>query len=1360
MKKYSFSRMKFFNAVWRHKILRFVSCIATERYGNEMKKMTSLILAIVMIALMIPVSAMVTGAVGEDTNDYSVYSESGENLYTVDFKNIKSNDDLASAGWLSIAGANGPTDNIAYVDGGVRYGFSHLHNFMLSSVKFSKDKSYIVEYDFKWDSTAHIVQMHFGHSDTTTFNDPNNRSISMSDSVVMFRGNTDGTQRYGFDNCTYYADADFTNPIIYSDSNGLSVQNCPFPEDIAAADAGKTVTMRMIIATGTIKWVEMVIDGGTIYYLKPNSARTVSDGNMFGFTHSGSSNSTRGIILESFKVDLIDAPQAAVPTGVVYQRDDVANGMADGTVIINLSADHNAERINLYWGDDSGKLADHSMIGSIEVSAADTEIIYNMSSGTIIPPGATKLMAYSCDEWSGENPQFSETAVSAYQLPLEGPLLGFHAVSDTHYGRNTSWEERIVAMLNDVASNGAYSEGLFVVGDAIQGSNTAENVASDGAVEKEQYAGFAALCNSVSGIPNVYPAMGNHEFFAWYPSASVKGEQGAIDAFVNNINANYSYIGLEDGWNKPYYDVEINGYQFIILGGTEQTNATECKLDQEQLDWLDGKLAAADENEPVFIMLHYPIAYTVAYEEATGNDISDLLDGEDLRAVLDKYSNVVMFNGHTHYAFENTAVKHIFRGDGGNVTFNTSSVGEHAEGYYVEVYNDRIIVRGRNFYTGEWISSAQFAFDTENNSSGITDVSISLSEDVVVKFHTGVNAFDGYKLRVGFNDITYEITNSENGVFSFTKVTPQYFHKEMTVALFDKNGTQVGQSKTVSVKTYLESLLALNYENSECGSELQFAAMRELAVNLLNYGAAAQACVNQDVEDLANKDLTAEQRALATDTIAVAESDEEVCGDAWVGVGVRYDYRLGLYFVFQANSLDGVTATINDKAVTPEAYNVSGYENCWIIRFNDFTAVNMNDVVTAKLTGIGSEEQTFSYSIKSYVATKGSENNALAELVNATYAYGFAAVAYSTNRLEIAPTFEESGYYVADNKGYDFSQTQYASYFQEREFPVLNLTDYTVATVNKGTETEPEMITTYTHKATGAAFTFAADSYINVNGTKYSPFDINKLNKDGVEVSYDETEGYTYHAETEQTLTHIGSVGKPLTVTGKVKINTSNQIPCYNNLTIGKKGVETKVVLNSTYADGYSLVFNNTYDLTVAEDAYFEISGSTKEIRIVSNTSSNYGRLVVQGTMKVPAINIGNYSSIVVSGSLTTTSGGIKMTSGGEGITVNAGAELKTAGDIQIERNNQFTVDGVLKVGGGIKFGTANKNGKALTIGSTGTAIVVGDVAIGTTHTLVVNGTLAMGGTLNGNVTTYTGSGTVTQNATVNTENWTWEAKS
>ena len=97
-----------------------------------------------------------------------------------------------------------------------------------------------------------------------------------------------------------------------------------------------------------------------------------------------------------------------------------------------------------------------------------------------------------------------------------------------------------------------------------------------------------------------------------------------------------------------------------------------------------------------------------------------------------------MFNAHTHYAFENTAVSHMFGGGESNVIFNTSSVGANGEGYYVYVYSDRILALGRDFTTGQWVSAAQFAIngkysipqrDNSGDTSNTTDGTDSGSDN-------------------------------------------------------------------------------------------------------------------------------------------------------------------------------------------------------------------------------------------------------------------------------------------------------------------------------------------------------------------------------------------------------------------------------------------------------------------------------------------------------------------------------------------------------------------------------------------------------------------------------------------------------
>ena len=426
-------------------------------------------------------------------------------------------------------------------------------------------------------------------------------------------------------------------------------------------------------------------------------------------------------------------------------------------------------------------------------------------------------------------------------------------------------------------------------------------------------------------------------------------------------------------------------------------------------------------------------------------------------------------------------------------------------------------------------SKSAFATDTEE---GIRGINVALNEDIVVKYHTTATTGDGTKLVVNFNDADHEITVNIDGVFSFAGVTPQHLNDEMTATLYSSTGTVIGEPQTTSVKAYLQTLLTQEFGDSGCETELQFKAMKELAVNMLNYGAAAQSYVNEDVENLANKDLTSEQQELASATITDVQSDKAVVGDAWVGAGVRFDYKLGLFFIFKAETLDGITATINDVAVTPEEYSVNGVsDKCWIIRYSAFNATNMNDVVTAKLT-IGETEQTFAYSIKSYVAAKGGDQSAIANLVNATYVYGYAAVAYSAKYTEIvdAPTFAKAGEVAIDGKGYDFSDSDYATI----EIPALNLVDYTASTnwTNK--------VTTFTYG--DFSLDLSITDRLIVDNASYSKYDVAKLNDASVEFSYDEEKGYAVDAKTEKTFSRLMPTSAGLTITGTVNIETSTRI--------------------------------------------------------------------------------------------------------------------------------------------------------------------------------------------------------------------------
>ena len=427
---------------------------------------------------------------------------------------------------------------------------------------------------------------------------------------------------------------------------------------------------------------------------------------------------------------------------------------------------------------------------------------------------------------------------------------------------------------------------------------------------------------------------------------------------------------------------------------------------------------------------------------------------------------------------------------------------------------------------------------------GIKKKGVSLGEDIIVKFYTDSTTGDGSKLVVKFNDEEYEVTESyyvedEGNAFDFVGVTPQKLGDEMTATLYNEAGAQIGDAVTLSVKSYIEELLAKSLEASGL-SQLKYQAMRELCVNMLNYGAAAQTYVDYKTDNLVNKDLSDVLKALATEKITVTDTDKAVNGNAWVGAGVRFDYKLGLYFVFRATSADEYTATINGEKASPEAYTQLG-DGYYVIRYNSFNATNMNQVVTAKLTDANNTEQTFAYSIKSYVASKGGDTSNVANLVNATYTYGYAAVAYSAEYVTVDPTFETAGSRTMDGKGYDFSNSDYDSVV----LPKLNFTDYTAKTVNDGTAVAPVVTTAFTlnNNIVDYVKPFTSDNCISLEGNLYSQYDIagfgiyNENEEKIVSVTYDEENGYTYDVATGETAypkSHIISYGADLTITGKV----------------------------------------------------------------------------------------------------------------------------------------------------------------------------------------------------------------------------------
>ncbi|WP_342421008.1 metallophosphoesterase [Paenibacillus sp. FSL E2-0178] len=287
------------------------------------------------------------------------------------------------------------------------------------------------------------------------------------------------------------------------------------------------------------------------------------------------------------------------------------------------------------------------------------------------------------------------------------PLLTFQIITDTHVTADPAHEYNLnfERALQDLAGHAQGSSGIMHIGDI-----------TDHGFAEEYAEVHRILQLHQASLPEIRFTLGNH------------------DVGLGHWESRLAMYTSRMGMPGPYHDHWTDGYHFIFLG-TEEGLPTFCNLSDEQLRWLDRKLgegvpdsrqpdgqmelelgAAAPPNQPVFLFLHQPLKDTVA-GSLESQEWYGVTQDKELRSILAKYPQTLLFTGHTHWELEvdNT----MYPGNGETATmFNAASVAylwtnadEHktgSQGFYVEVYTDKVLVRGRDFTTGTWIEAAEY----------------------------------------------------------------------------------------------------------------------------------------------------------------------------------------------------------------------------------------------------------------------------------------------------------------------------------------------------------------------------------------------------------------------------------------------------------------------------------------------------------------------------------------------------------------------------------------------------------------------------------------------------------------------------
>ena len=205
----------------------------------------------------------------------------------------------------------------------------------------------------------------------------------------------------------------------------------------------------------------------------------------------------------------------------------------------------------------------------------------------------------------------------------------------------------------------------------------------------------------LSGIDTRYIlASGNHDI-------RVRLYKQSLNAFANLANA----LNGDEAMNSYHFSEKIKGYKVIVLG-SDKTKLEQAYISPEQLSWLDDEVAGENGN-PTFVICHQPLKNTHnemnAFGSITkaGGHVGE--QSQDIQDILSKYKNVFFISGHLHSGFGPDSYNYV---DGVHcinvpslaIENKDGTYNDAGTGYMMEVYEDRVVFRARDFAKGTWVT--------------------------------------------------------------------------------------------------------------------------------------------------------------------------------------------------------------------------------------------------------------------------------------------------------------------------------------------------------------------------------------------------------------------------------------------------------------------------------------------------------------------------------------------------------------------------------------------------------------------------------------------------------------------------------
>ena len=480
-------------------------------------------------------------------------------------------------------------------------------------------------------------------------------------------------------------------------------------------------------------------------------------------------SSVTGNIVINAIANITVTPSTEPTLSYNFSNNIAGNGAGSITMSVGKSEDEG--EYTIAYADDNGVLSNFASICTVNPTVENPVTYSHFNDVQMIPKYATKLVAQKGGETKAEftiptNKRFTNGNYGEH-------LYSFGAISDIHLSVETAESDFEIALTYlDSNENVAFT---CVSGDC----------ANNGT--EEQLTTFKNIVNQKSPNTPVYATNGNHELY----NTSFSDE--LWNTYVNNTR---DYVFTHNN------DVFI---MFGITGGYD-SNA----FNQTQKTWLENQLEKY-KTARVFLFVHpfihntghanYNNLYTNIGLNAEGNC------GKWLLNLIKQYTNILLINGHSHLKFiiqelsktvticnnvnnvETGYMLHIPSITVPRDILNgaiTDYLYAQSEGVVIDVYENCILYRGRNFVDEKFIPIGQFIlpvvqgsitkenYTVTNNLSNCTTNNIATSVIEDSPYNATITANSNYTLSsvtvsMGGTDITSTVYS--NGVINISSVT-------------------------------------------------------------------------------------------------------------------------------------------------------------------------------------------------------------------------------------------------------------------------------------------------------------------------------------------------------------------------------------------------------------------------------------------------------------------------------------------------------------------------------------------------------------------------------------------------------------